>query len=434
MPRPGVRPEHEKPVRHPGRGHALVGLAARPAPQVGQALSLAADDGKRRTGDIDLETGGGNDHVGFDFVPVAQAQAVFGKALDAGSFELDVVAGEGGVVVAGEQHPLAADFVVGREFFTQYGILHRRAHIPERELFHAGGQGRIQNHRRAHHAFGNGQNRAPKRGLGKRQTPERGLHQIRQRLVELGQHIGRAALDDGQAFDLGRDRRYHLSGAGAGTDDRHLLAGQGDVVIPARGMHDLAGEILHAGKIRGGRFDQPAHRRDHGTGGVARAVVAGQMPDTACVVELGLRDAHAEMQMGMQPVFVGTALDIGMNLCRPRIGGRPVRILLERVGIQMRGHVAGTAGIGIVAPGAADVVGTFENHEILDAFLLETNTGVDAGKTGADDDYVVGDRAAFTFWGLRHDDVPCQSDTPVDNVPLHAVNISDPFGPRAARD
>ena len=205
-------------------------------------------------------------------------------------------------------------------------------------------------------------------------------------------------------------------------------------MIPARGMHDLAGEVVHAGKVRGGRFDQPAHGRDHGPGDVTRAVVACQMPEAARVVELGAGDAHTEMQMGMQIVFVGTALDIGMNLGRTRIGGRPVGVLFERVGIQMRGHIAGTAGIGIVAPGAAHIIGTFENREILDALLLETNTGIDAGKTGTDDDHIVGDCGAFIIRDLRHASFPCQASTAVDNVPLHAVNISAPFGPRAARD
>jgi hypothetical protein len=37
----------------------------------------------------------------------------------------------------------------------------------------------------------------------------------------------------------------------------------------------------------------------------------------------------------------------------------------------MRGHVAGAAGIAVVAPRAADVVGPLEDDEVLDAGLAQ---------------------------------------------------------------
>ena len=385
---PGVRTEHEEPVGHAGRGHALVGLAARPGPFVGQRFTVVAENGKRRLGDIDLEAGRGDHDVGFDLAPVGEAYAVGGETIHAFGLHRHIVPGERGIVVAGEQHPLAADFVVRREFFAQHRILDRRAHVPEGELLHAGGQRRVENHGRADQPFRDRQDRASEGGLRKRQTPKRFLHQFRQGLVGLGQYVGRAALNDGQPIDLRRDRRNHLNTAGACADDHDLLAGQRYIVLPARGVHDLAGECVHAGEVRRGRLDEPAHRRNHCARGVYGPVVSRQVPESTVVVEGGVRDAHAEMQVFVQAVFLGTVLDIGLDFRRTGIGRRPVRVLLEGVGIQMRGHVAGTTRVGVVTPGAADIVCPLENDEIGDALGLETDPRVDTRKPGADDDNV----------------------------------------------
>ncbi len=48
-------------------------------------------------------------------------------------------------------------------------------------------------------------------------------------------------------------------------------------------------------------------------------------------------------------------------------------------------HVAGRARVGVLAPGAADVVGLLEDGEGIDAGLLEVHAHGDAGEAGADD-------------------------------------------------
>ena len=51
----------------------------------------------------------------------------------------------------------------------------------------------------------------------------------------------------------------------------------------------------------------------------------------------------------------------------------------------MRRDVAAAARIGVVAPGAADVAGALEEHEVLLALLPEPDRHPEARETGADD-------------------------------------------------
>ena len=51
----------------------------------------------------------------------------------------------------------------------------------------------------------------------------------------------------------------------------------------------------------------------------------------------------------------------------------------------MRGHVAGAARVGVVVPGAADVVAALEHDEVVDALLLEADRHAEAGEAAADD-------------------------------------------------
>ena len=52
--------------------------------------------------------------------------------------------------------------------------------------------------------------------------------------------------------------------------------------------------------------------------------------------------------------------------------------------------VAGSARIVVVAPGAADLTALFENGEVCDAGLLETDSHSQSAKPAADDHDVLG--------------------------------------------
>ena len=72
---------------------------------------------------------------------------------------------------------------------------------------------------------------------------------------------------------------------------------------------------------------------------------------------------------GMTPKRVGAAAQVVPDLGLRREGARPVGVGREGERVEVRGHVAGAAGIGVVAPRAADVVGALEHDEVLDAVL-----------------------------------------------------------------
>src|SRR5439155_2657444 len=57
--------------------------------------------------------------------------------------------------------------------------------------------------------------------------------------------------------------------------------------------------------------------------------------------------------------------------------------------VQVGLHVDGAAGIAVVPPGAADVARPFEDHEVINAGLLQPDGHPEAGEPGADDDDVV---------------------------------------------
>ena len=60
----------------------------------------------------------------------------------------------------------------------------------------------------------------------------------------------------------------------------------------------------------------------------------------------------------------------------------------ERERVELARDVAGRAGVGVVAPGAADVGALLDDDEVGLAVLLELDRGAEAGEAGADDEVV----------------------------------------------
>lgn len=62
----------------------------------------------------------------------------------------------------------------------------------------------------------------------------------------------------------------------------------------------------------------------------------------------------------------------------------------------MRLHVAGAAGVSVVAPDAAHISGALEDDEVLDAFLLQTDGGSNPTEATPDNCYLRLFQLAFT--------------------------------------
>src|SRR5439155_2058280 len=81
---------------------------------------------------------------------------------------------------------------------------------------------------------------------------------------------------------------------------------------------------------------------------------------------------------------VGDAAQVGLDLRLHGERARPVRVAGKGERVEVRRDVALAAGVRVLAPGAADVAGTLEDDEVVDAHLLEPDGGAEAGESGAD--------------------------------------------------
>jgi hypothetical protein len=76
-------------------------------------------------------------------------------------------------------------------------------------------------------------------------------------------------------------------------------------------------------------------------------------------------------QAGSTPWRSATPAEIGEDLGLRRVRARPARVDVEGERVELALDVAGTAGVAVVVPGAADLARLLEEDEILEARLLE---------------------------------------------------------------
>jgi AcrR family transcriptional regulator len=142
---------------------------------------------------------------------------------------------------------------------------------------------------------------------------------------------------------------------------------------------------------------EPADRRDEELG---RERLARDLepPDAPVLVPLGPFELLAEADVRTDAEAVGHAAEVGLDLGLEREGARPVGVRRERERVEVRRDVALAARVGVVAPGAADLVAALEHHEVVHAGLLELDRHAEAGEAAADD------RDAHVVWkfGARH--------------------------------
>src|SRR3954453_20665631 len=84
-------------------------------------------------------------------------------------------------------------------------------------------------------------------------------------------------------------------------------------------------------------------------------------------------------------MLAGAALEIGEDLLAGRGAARPLGVGVERERVEGRRNVAGEAGVGVVAPDAADRGGLLEDGERVDPCLSQLDSEPDAAEAGADD-------------------------------------------------
>ena len=205
------------------------------------------------------------------------------------------------------------------------------------------------------------------------------------RPVRVRHDPGRGALEHVQLLHLRLDLRHELDRRGAGADDGHPLASELVLVVPAGGVEGRALEALHAGQVGVARI---AQRPLGGDDDVGRELALGRLesPQLLVLVPVGREQVGVEADVRHHAVAVRAVAQVLEDLGLRREGARPVRVGREGERVEMRGHVAATARIGVVAPGAADVRGALEHREVELALLPELDCHAEPGEAGADDD------------------------------------------------
>ena len=190
--------------------------------------------------------------------------------------------------------------------------------------------------------------------------------------------------------EVGRDLLHlgdDLDRRRAGPDDRHPLAGEVDRVVPPGGVEERAREGLDALDLRQARLGQAAGAGDQrACDDVARRRPAA--PDLGLVVPRRALELGAEHDLVGHGVLTGDALEVGLDLRLRRVRRAPVAVAGEGVRVQLARDVAAGAGVGVVAPGPADVVRLLDHDEIRLAVLGQLDRGAEAGEAGADDQVV----------------------------------------------
>jgi hypothetical protein len=130
------------------------------------------------------------------------------------------------------------------------------------------------------------------------------------------------------------------------------------------------------------------------------------------LVELGRLDAGAQPQVRAQAVLVGQRVQVGQDLGLGREAAAPPAGL-ERERVQAGRHVAGGAGIGVIPPDAAQVLGLVHDQEVVDARPLERHGHAQAAEPGAHHDHAIcrllGHRALLALCMRQGQDNPIRS-------------------------
>jgi hypothetical protein len=158
-----------------------------------------------------------------------------------------------------------------------------------------------------------------------------------------------------------------------------------------------AREALDAGQCRHVGNVQRADARDQEARDVLGAAPGAHVPALLALVPARTRDLDSEVDRAAQVVVVGDPAQVRPDLVLRGERPAPVGVLLERERVHVRLDVAGTPGIGVVAPGTADVVGLLQHHEVVATGSAQRDGHAEAGEPGTDDDHAGLDHAPSCY-------------------------------------
>ncbi len=198
-----------------------------------------------------------------------------------------------------------------------------------------------------------------------------------------------------------RQRRNDLNRTGCGSDDPHAKVREIDIVGPVGGVEHRTGERAHAGQVRYRRAVQLADRCDKDVGADRPAIGHGHHPLAALVVPSGTVDRHPEPDVLRHPEVSGHPFQVGEDLGLRRPFATPLGVRCEREAVQVTRNIARGSGVGVVAPGATERVGLFEDRERMDSRPSQQDSQADPAETGPDDQDAGGPPGHGPTIGLR---------------------------------
>ncbi len=109
-----------------------------------------------------------------------------------------------------------------------------------------------------------------------------------------------------------------------------------------------------------------------------------QRPEPRLLVEARIVDFGVEADVTAQSVLVDDGFEIGLDVGGEDIFLRPVRPHVEGELVHVQRHVAGTARIGVLPPGAADLARLLVDREVGEPLRLQLDRRADAGDARAE--------------------------------------------------
>lgn len=165
------------------------------------------------------------------------------------------------------------------------------------------------------------------------------------------------------------------------ADDADAPAVQRHTVIPSGTVEHAALEAILPLDVGQAGMVQYAGGGDHDIRFILQAALHLEAP--AAIFERAANDFLVEANHLVDFVFFCRAFEVVLHFGAGRQHVAPVRIRFERIGIGMRRHVAGEAGIGILAPGAADTRGFFVDGHVAETGAAQLDAAQDAGHARA---------------------------------------------------
>ncbi|MNS53912.1 hypothetical protein D3C72_866850 [compost metagenome] len=385
---PGVRSGDDEQVGKIGQGGAEVGpWVLRP-----DLLETGAFFARYRVGNHPvggIVASGPDDQVQVDVLAVQchDTGLVDGRDALLAAVQRHVVARQCRVQRAGQNHPFAADGVVRRQLAPQFGIRHLAFEKTQ-------GLALDHVHRRFRILEGNHPGfelpvDPPAQQLVGRLEPQQPALETAKAAVSPGQDPVGRALEYMQVPDVRGDGRNDLGRTGAAADDGHAFLPVVVVMIPVVGVKRFTLKTLLSVEARNnrltqrpGRVDQELRAKRAFAGGVHRPAFVGVVPFDA--LDIGAQ-FHFVPQAEVLHHVAGVAVQFGLfgEHLRPAIRSK-------RQGVQRRGHVDCRAGVGVLAPGAAEEIPPLQQAKIVDAGLEQIDCCTLAAKPAADDQYLKG--------------------------------------------